>query len=157
MKFKIIPNEQTPIASEVKNIIFNQKLFEKFMSFVYRQKKCAGLAANQVSLDGERLNLNFFAMINNHVWDIIINPTIIEYIGEKERKKERCLTWLGKEIIAERWHSISVGYQNLQGYYKANRISGFQAQVWQHEYNHLMGIEENFIPKTLGELKDEIY
>ena len=153
MKFKIIPNQQTPKINPYgydlfpELIIGNNKLHVKFLSFASRQFNCVGLAANQVKLDGIRLIENFFAIKINNFWDIIINPVILEYYGKKEIKKETCLTWLGKIIEAERYPTISVEYYNLKGEFKNKIVTGFEAQIWQHEYNHLIGIEEKFINK----------
>lgn len=146
MKFKIIANEQTPEISPFKTglglIAENKNVVIKFLSFARRQYNCCGLAANQVSLDGKRIDYSFFAIKLNHVWDIIIDPIIIEYKGKKEIKKEGCLTWLGKTIVAERYPELRVRYYNLRGEEIGRTISGFEAQIWQHEYNHLMGVVE---------------
>lgn len=154
MKFKIIPNEQTPKIEYVdmpKNLIenriqFHLKLLEKFVAFARLQHNCAGLAANQVSCDGKRIIMQpFFAIKTNNHWDLIIHPNILNYYGKGEYKIEGCLTWLGKKIKAMRHQTIKVSYYNLKGEKIIDTISGFQAQVWQHEYDHLMGVEEKII------------
>lgn len=146
MKFKIIPNEQTPAISPwiaAEEILKNHyKLMVKFLSFATRQYLCAGLASNQASCDGERIMVPFFAIKDNHFWDIVISPEITAFRGPKTEKVEGCLTWLGKDIIAERYPEIDVLYWNFKGQKKIETITGFKAQVWQHEYNHLKGINE---------------
>lgn len=145
MKFKVIPNQQTPKVGETVVLPNDKKLLEKFISFARLRKNCAGLAANQVSMNGERIMKPFFAIKNDHRWELILNPGIIEYIGEPEEKIEGCLTWLGRKIAVERYPSIEVEYVNLKNYRVHETLTGFQAQVFQHEYNHLMGIEEKFL------------
>ena len=148
MKFKIIPNEQTPELAYDKgaDVILkeNDKLLRKFLSFTRRQHNCAGLASNQVSVDGQRIDIPFFAILDDRInfWDIVINPIIEDYIGNKETKIEGCLTWLGKKIEVERYPAIKVMYCNLKGEGISEVIEGYLAQVFQHEYNHLKGIEE---------------
>lgn len=148
MKFKIIPNEQTPKLPESRFIsyLFNEKklMLVKFMSFAQRQKNCTGLAANQVSCDGKRIMERFFAIKVNHWWDIVIDPQIISYIGKPVIKTEGCLTWLGKSFEVERYPEIKVRYYNLKGEMFQKNITGFEAQVWQHEYDHLCGVAEVF-------------
>lgn len=149
MKFKIIPNEQTPAIKKVIKITDIEKkhnlyLFAKFLSFARRQHNCAGLASNQVSLDGTRIDIPFFAIKDNRFWDVMINPTIVKYGGKPQKVEEGCLTWLGKTIITERFPEIWVSHYNLKGDYIERTITGFEAQVWQHEYNHLIGKEEVF-------------
>ena len=57
-------------------------------------------------------------------------------------KKEGCLTWLGRTILAERYPQIKVRYYNLKGQHIEREISGIEAQIFQHEYKHLMGVAE---------------
>lgn len=148
MKFKIIANQQTPAITDshsAEHLIFNKDLRQmliKFLSFASRQKNCVGLAANQVSCDGERIMERFFAIKVNHWWDIVIDPQIIEYKGNPVIKTEGCLTWLGRSFEVRRYPEIRVRYYNLRGEEIGRTISGFEAQVWQHEYNHLEGVEE---------------
>ena len=149
MKFKIIPNEQTPKVEKIttENDILlkrDRKLIEKFWSFARRQHNCAGLAANQCSCDGERIMKRFFAIKVNNIWDIYLEPEILEYIGEPEEKIEGCLTWIGKKIQVDRYPVIKIKYFTLNGDKIEREIDGFEAQVCQHECNHLMGVEEEF-------------
>lgn len=148
MKFKIIANTQTPKIDKNKPPLLlikeDKQMLIKFLSFARRQHNCCGLAANQVSLDGERIMERFFAIKIGHVWDIVIYPKILEYRGKSVFKKEGCLTWLGKTIKAERWHEITVEYYNIKGDHFIRRLEGVEAQIWQHECNHLNGVEEEF-------------
>ena len=145
MKLKIIPNEQTPAidpwftAEEI--IKEHYKLLIKFLSFSMQQYNCVGLASNQVSCDGKRIMVPFFS-IKNMPWEIIVAPEILEFKGKKKEIIEGCLTWLGKDIIAQRYPEIVVRYWNLKGEEKKETWSGFKAQIYQHEYNHLKGINE---------------
>lgn len=150
MKFKIIPNEQTPevvdceyTAQEL--IKEKKKLLTKFVSFAMRQKNCAGLSANQVSVDGNRIMERFFAIRDKNGWEIIIHPYIKEYIGDSYITKEGCLTWLGREMYVARFPSIEVSYYDIIGKYIEKELSGYHAQVFQHEYDHLNGVKEMFL------------
>lgn len=148
MKFKIIPNKQTPkTAKEINPELMTDEviiIFEKFVSFASRQNNCVGLAANQCTLDGRRIELRFFAIKIQGRWDIVINPNIRNYRGKGEEMIETCLTWLGKYIKALRWYGLSVEYFNIKGEKIIRDITGIEAQIWQHELNHLDGIEEEF-------------
>jgi peptide deformylase len=80
---------------------------------------------------------------NESKWRLIIDPHIIEYIGIKEIKIEGCLTWKGKKVVAERNRAIRVNYYDENGEKHNNELHfGFEGQIWQHEINHLNGIEE---------------
>jgi peptide deformylase len=148
MKFKIIQNEQTPkvvdceyTAQEL--IAEKKKLMTKFVSFAMRQKNCAGLAANQVSVDGERIMERFFAIKDKNGWELIIHPHIKEYIGTPYNTVEGCLTWIGRDLSVKRYNVIQVSYYNLKWELIEKKLSGYPSQVFQHEYDHLNGVEEN--------------
>lgn len=151
MEFKIIDSEQTPKVPELNDWREIELLFvdnivelEEFLNFAKEQRRAVGLAANQVSIDGERFMLRVFAMRNldNDSWRLIANPVITEYSGMKELKAEGCLTWKDKMVVAERYRKIHVTYYDTSGVQHEEDVKGFEAQIWQHEVNHLNGIEE---------------
>jgi len=150
---EVIPNEQTPCIPEVENIelfyIQNLKKLVEFDEFIKTLDHAAGLAANQVSIDGERFMARMFAFRTPDRWRLIIDPHIIEYIGVKEMRLEGCLTWVGQAVLAERSRAVRVMYYNEIGEKINGEIyRGFEAQVWQHEVNHLNGIDEQIVERT---------
>jgi peptide deformylase len=152
MTFEVIPNQQTPRVPDIENIelffIQNIQKLQAFKDYANTRFDAVGLAANQCSLDGERFMLRVFALrdltgtVDEFKWRLIIDPRIIEYVGMKEIKVEGCLTWRGKRIVAERSRAIIVDYYDEVGVKNQEFVKGFEAQVWQHEINHLNGIEE---------------
>jgi peptide deformylase len=162
MIFEVIPNQQTPKVPEIEDIelffIQNIKKLQAFKDYAYTCFNAVGLAANQCNLDGERFMARVFALrdTEKHLWRLIIDPHIVEYVGMKEIKCEGCLTWKGKLIVAERYRAIRVSYHDEIGQSINNELHhGFEGQIWQHEINHLNGIQEqieeyeyqNMIPK----------
>lgn len=148
MKFKIIPNQQTPAVKETDSAylyLHQGKLLEKFLSFAMRQHNCVGLAANQVSCDSERVTDSFCVVKEGHIWEVAIAPRITQQLGTPEEKIEGCLTWLGKKLKVTRFPSVEVSYYNLKGENVLRKVTGFDAQIWQHEINHLLGIAEVFV------------
>ena len=148
MKLTIIADEQTPkvpFIEDVKTWVKeNDELIKTYFEFVETQFHAIGLAANQASIDGERCMERFFMEKNvkTREWDIIINPKVIETLGFAEGRVEGCLTWQSKDIIAYRYRRVKVGYYNTLGEYKEEIITKFRSHVWQHELNHLDGVEE---------------
>jgi peptide deformylase len=145
----VIPNEQTPKVSEIEDIelffIQNIKQLQEFKDYAHTRFDAVGLAANQTSIDGERFMARAFALrdTEKHIWRLIIDPHITEYIGIKEIKREGCLTWKGKVIVAERSRAVRVSYFDEVGQSVNNELHfGFEGQIWQHEINHLNGVEE---------------
>lgn len=164
MTFEVIPNEQTPRVPDIENIelffIQNIKILQAFKDYAWSRYDAAGLAANQCSIDGERLMLRVFALRvlgasdGAPVWKLIIDPVINEYVGIKEIRCEGCLTWKGKVVVAERSRAVRVSYYDEIGQsHNYELFSGFDAQVWQHEINHLNGIEERIEDRRFSEPK----
>jgi peptide deformylase len=153
-EFAVIPNQQTPKVPEIEDIelffIQNIKKLQEFKNYAYERFDAVGLAANQCNLDGERFMARVFALreINNNgnpqaTWRLIIDPRIVEYVGMKEIKVEGCLTWRGRRIVAERSRAVRVSYFDEIGQSINHELHyGFEGQVWQHEINHLNGVEE---------------
>jgi len=150
MKLQLILNEQTPalqpmIAPE-RWISENTELLKQFLDYAKNRGDAAGLAANQMSVDGERLPHRFFAMMSGDKWRLVIDPHIMERRGEPVKKYEGCLTWPGKKIIAERHPALTASYFTIDGeYVQAEDFTDFDAQVFQHEYDHLEGVKETLI------------
>lgn len=151
-EFKIIPDQQTPrVLQEImsaETIKANQELFKSFLEFAVMQRNAIGLAANQCSFNDERFNQRIFAIrsLKEGTWRLIIDPTVLEYIGMKELKIESCLTWHNKHILADRFRAVKVSYYDINGNLHTDEIyGGFEGQIWQHEYNHIEGISEIII------------
>jgi len=149
MEFKVIPNEQTPRVPEMIEghelfMIRNIDKLVAFKEYAETRTDAVGLAANQCSLDGERFMARVFALrdLKTREWRLIIDPYITEYVGIKEIKAEGCLTWKGQVIVAERSRGVMVNYYDEEGKPHRELHKGFEGQIWQHEINHLNGIEE---------------
>ncbi len=70
----------------------------------------------------------------------IINPTILEYSDELVSLDEGCLSLPGISEPVKRPSRIRVKYQTLDGEWVEEVLEGFNARVFQHEYDHLEGI-----------------
>lgn len=155
--FDIIQSEQTPKVPEIGNIKEfikeNNEIINDFKEYAEIKSNAIGLAANQCRLNFEsRFMLRLAAIKNSKSHErpciIAIDPKITRKYGMTRTKIEGCLTWVGKLIIAERNHFIDIEYYNTEGKLIKETHNGFQAQVWQHEINHLNGIEEKVIMRN---------
>ncbi len=146
MKIEIIPNEQTPKIDGKTDLEKDRQLLQNFMRFARKQTMCIGLASNQCSVDGIRIDKRFFAMLtrDSKGLDLIINPRIILYNGKKISREEGCLTWRGKTLLTKRNLDIKVSYFTSQGKARIENLTGLRAIIFQHEYDHLQGVKEVF-------------
>ena len=171
MKFEVIPNEQTPAVPKV--AFSDGKLFvehhkeelEAFLEFAKSRQNAVGLAANQCSVEvvpddypydlvSKRFDMRVFALRNmvTREWSLVIDPHI-RCFGIKDIRAEGCLTWKGRTIVAERSRFVETDYFDMDGVRHQGEIyKGFEAQIWQHEVNHLNGIEED-VRDVFSEIK----
>lgn len=147
-----ILNQQTPpavkiteITKEIVETCLNLKKFAHWNKYL----SLAGLAANQCSIRGERCLLNVcFVNIDtknflHKDWVVAINPEIVAKHAPTYTATEGCLTWPGKQIRAVRYTGVVVHFKNLEGIDCERVATDFEAQVWQHEINHLNGLAED--------------
>ncbi len=153
MKFTVIPNEQTPRLALIQDefimdyIKINRDGLLAFLEYAKSRDDAAGLAANQVAVDDNRFGVRAFALRSRTVhneWRLVIDPVITKYIGIEEEKGEGCLTWKNMVIVAKRNRAVEVSYYDMDGcFYEGEVYKGFEGQIWQHEVNHLNGVEED--------------
>jgi peptide deformylase len=154
MEFQVIPKEQTPRVPDIEDfelfMIQNIQKFVAFKEYAETRDDAIGLAANQCAIycddckDGKRFMARVFAIrdLITRKWRLVFDPVITEYIGIKEIKCEGCLTWKGQVVVAERSRGVWVRYYDETGRGQYEFYKGLEGQIWQHEINHLNGVEE---------------
>ena len=98
-----------------------------------------GLSANQIGIE-ERA----FAMIRDIEYnDIIVcfNPRIIKRYDDEVWCEEGCLSFPDEIINIQRPDRIVVKYEDEDKKDHKIRLDGFAARVFQHEFDHLNGID----------------
>ncbi len=71
---------------------------------------------------------------------VYINPTISFPSKEMWRSPEGCLSIPTVRAQVERPHAITIEYTTLEGKTLMRRVSGWEARIMQHEYDHIEGI-----------------
>ena len=98
-----------------------------------------GLSANQIGIH-ERV----FVMIRDIEYNEIItcfNPRILKYSRQTSIMEEGCLSYAGLFLKIERPNSVVVKYEDVDKNYHKIKLDGFAARVFQHEYDHMEGID----------------
>lgn len=132
-----VPN--APIA--VFDDRFQAKTQEMF-GIMY-QAKGVGLAAPQIGLNDNLFVYNPSSDPNSKNMErVVCNPTITKYSTEVDVEKEGCLSLRSDDCAGQVARSvwIETEYQNELGQKVRRRLKGFEARVFQHEYDHLKGI-----------------
>ena len=98
-----------------------------------------GLSANQIGMD-----TRVFAMIRDIEYnDVIVcfNPRIISRSDDCVWCEEGCLSFPDQFINVQRPDKIIVKYEDEEGKDHKISLSGLAARVFQHEFDHLNGID----------------
>lgn len=101
-----------------------------------RQLKGLGLSANQVGIDAKV----FVMGTDEENRKNIFNPKIVASSEETTLAKEGCLSYPGLWLSIKRPASITASYQNVDGEYIVEEFSGLPARIFQHEYDHMLGL-----------------
>tara|TARA_B100001057_G_scaffold60567_1_gene53736 strand:+ start:150 stop:587 length:438 start_codon:yes stop_codon:yes gene_type:complete len=98
-----------------------------------------GLAANQIGI-WERA---FCMIIDFKTQETItcFNPKIIKTYGDPVWCEEGCLSYPNETINVKRQERIIAKYEDEDKKVHKLKLDGFLARVFQHEYDHLEGID----------------
>ena len=96
------------------------------------RETCVGLAANMIGVQKRVIifNLGLVPMV-------MFNPILLSYKGPYETE-EGCLSLTGVRQTT-RYETITVSYRDSKWQEKTITLTGFPAQICQHELDHLEG------------------
>lgn len=102
-------------------------------TLVANKDRCVGMAANMIGVNKAIIvvNMGFYNLV-------MYNPKITKK-SNMYSTSEGCLSLLG-ERSTKRYEKIEVEYQDERFDKKTLSLSGFIAQIVQHEVDHLSGI-----------------
>lgn len=135
MKTEEIQVDELPLAKEI---------VKKLLGALQPYLPAAGLAAPQIGISKSVFIFSFDRDPNN--LEGVINPCFTPIGESKIEGWEGCFsvmlsdgTWKLAKI--PRYEEIRVQYINIEGERVEKILKGFGAKVFQHEYDHLQGIE----------------
>jgi peptide deformylase len=140
-----------------------KKEMEDLKQLLAEGENAAGLAAPQIGV-----SKNFFGMKNNGKVSVYFNPKLLKTWGERVYPKmvandgkeedflEGCLSFPDYFGTVKRYLKIEVKWQEWNGeklVSKRKELEGFEAIVWQHESDHLVGkLFVDYVKKEGGKL-----
>ena len=95
-----------------------------------------GLSANQVGLA-----IRMFVFGDNEHFIPCFNPKILEYGKDKIPMEEGCLTYPGLFVKIYRSDKIVAQWEDENRELHKENFTGLQSRVFQHEYDHMEGID----------------
>jgi peptide deformylase len=116
-----------------------RQVADQMMEAMYEEGG-VGLAAPQVGIGLKLLVLNPAGDAKDRSGErVLINPKITKKKG-REFGEEGCLSFPGIQAEVERWVSIAITYQDLDGQEQTLSADGWLARIIQHELDHLEGV-----------------
>lgn len=157
LNWKSMPIEQSKEGFKEAKMIS-----DKLLETLKPKMPAAGLAAPQIGITKQVFIYSWDRSWEN--MEVAINPSIVFSSVETQESWESCFSCISdgvsKAALVRRPKEIEVFYMNLKGEPVRMELKGFAAKVFQHEYDHLQGIEnitkEDAIVRTfptLDELK----
>ena len=122
MKSESATAEDLPVARDLLDTLIANK------------EGCVGMAANMI---GVRKRIIVFD--NEGVYMTMFNPEILK-MSEPYETKEGCLSLLGGPRPCTRYKTIKVQWQNEKFQTRIKTVTGWPAQIIQHEIDHCNGI-----------------
>lgn len=100
----------------------------------FHKDGCVGMALNMIGI----LKRIIICEIDNK-YTIMINPKILKHSDSFYTIKEGCLCHEGQKE-ANRYHRLKLEYYDINFKIKIKSFEGFEAEIIQHEMDHLEGI-----------------
>eukprot|EP00525_Craspedostauros_australis_P001419 CAMPEP_0198132500 /NCGR_PEP_ID=MMETSP1442-20131203/58446_1 /TAXON_ID= /ORGANISM="Craspedostauros australis, Strain CCMP3328" /LENGTH=230 /DNA_ID=CAMNT_0043793513 /DNA_START=161 /DNA_END=853 /DNA_ORIENTATION=- len=119
-------------------------------------------AAEGVGLAAPQVGVNKRLMVYNDTGDrtkwlketVLVNPRIVEFSEAKDVEAEGCLSFPDMNGDVERSKWIKVEALSLKGKKIKKRYKGWEARIFQHEYDHLDGVV--YIDRLTEEGRSEV-
>ncbi|MBX3042495.1 MAG: peptide deformylase [Candidatus Kapabacteria bacterium] len=117
-------------------------LVKNMFDSLYNISNGVGLAGNQVGHEKSLFITDLSIGSDNPKTEpmVFINPEILEFSDEEDDYSEGCLSIPDYYEKVTRPVKISVKYYDLKEKEHIRDLEGFHARVFQHEYDHLLGI-----------------
>ena len=137
----LIPSENLLLHERVNSCSYNldrQELSETLKESMIHHNGI-GLSANQIGI-WERA----FVMIRDMEYNEIItcfNPKILKESRKKVTMEEGCLSYPDLYLKIERSESVVIKYEDENKNIHKMKLDGLAARVFQHEYDHMEGID----------------
>ena len=126
--------------SDVEKFDYHLKQLTKRMFKLMYASRGVGLAAPQVGINKRLMVVNWEGDPGRSKSELVLcNPSIVEMSSATEVEPEGCLSFPGFTADVSRAESIVVDFQTVKGKPRRLELSGWEARVFQHEYDHLDG------------------
>lgn len=121
---------QPSVEATRSDVAVGRDLLDTLMA---NRDRCVGLAANMIGV-----KKRVIVIMLGHMPLVMFNPRVEDKSGPYQTE-EGCLSLDGSRAT-QRYESLTVTYTDLDWVTKTITLTGFAAQICQHELDHLEGI-----------------
>ena len=133
------PNLEVPVGELTGPGSETSKLAKEMFLVMYAARG-VGLAAPQVGINRRLMVYNESGDPRDWMGEtVMVNPRIVEYSEATDVEEEGCLSFPAIRGDVERSKWIKVEAVNLKGKKFKKKFKGWEARIFQHEYDHLDG------------------
>ena len=72
---------------------------------------------------------------------VLFNPKILKESVVEHVMEEGCLSYPGQTVKVQRPYAVTVKYEDVDKKIHKTKMSGLTARIFQHEYDHMEGID----------------
>ena len=138
---ELIPSDSLLLHQKIEKCSYNLDRHElsRVLKVNMFHHNGVGLSANQIGIS-ERV---FIMMVDVEKEETItcFNPKVIKESKDKVVMEEGCLSYPELFLDVSRPNSIVVKYEDEYKRRKKKKLKGFISRVFQHEYDHVEGID----------------
>lgn len=149
-------------------VITEDELSDGSIAKLAREMLLVMYAAEGIGLAAPQVGINKRLMVYNESGDrskwldevIMVNPVVTEFSDATDIEIEGCLSFPDMNGLVQRSKWIKVEAMNLKGKKMKKKFKGWEARIFQHEYDHLDGavyidrLEEESKPEVEGRLAE---
>ncbi|GMI45142.1 hypothetical protein TrCOL_g593 [Triparma columacea] len=137
-----------PSLREVNSEVSEEEIASGSIQKLAKEMFLVMYAANGVGLAAPQVGVNKRVMVYNPSGDktkwmeetVFVNPKVTTTSEARSVEEEGCLSFPGMQGKVERPKWIKVEGVSLKGKKLKKKFTGFEARVFQHEYDHLDGV-----------------
>ena len=108
---------------------------------IMKQSNGVGLSANQIGVDAAMFVMRWPPLGDDQGGELtVVNPKILNKSKETTVYEEGCLSFPGLYIHLTRPERVDVEFKNKDGETEQRTLSGWASRIFQHEYDHMLGI-----------------
>lgn len=142
--------------------ISEEELKDGSISKIAKEMFLVMYAAQGVGLAAPQVGINKQLMVYNESGDqkkwldevVMVNPKIVQFSEAVDIETEGCLSFpdMNGDVQRSKW--IKVEALNLKGKKIKKKFTGWEARIFQHEYDHLDGVV--YIDRLVEESKEQV-